>query len=60
MNEQVDCKSEEGITIGLIDSLIYICKVLSKRDMTHPQIKEALEDIQNDKDCAKIFNGDTT
>ena len=59
-NEHIECRSEEGITIGLIDSLIYICRVLVKRDMTLPKVIEALKDIQDDDDCAKILNADTT
>ena len=52
----VDCRSEEGITIGLIDSLISIARVLSKRDLkASDQIKEALKDLRSDEDIAFII-----
>lgn len=35
MDTSTDCRSEEGITVGLCDSLIAIARVLAKRDLTH-------------------------
>ena len=46
----IDCRSEEGITIGLIDSLISISRVLAGRDFSHPATIEALKDLGSDDD----------
>lgn len=52
-----NCKTPTGITVGLIDSIISICRVLSPRlqkvrDLRRwpPVIKEALRDLYEDKD----------
>ncbi|WP_284464875.1 hypothetical protein [Chryseobacterium sp.] len=53
----IDCRTEEGITIGLIDALISISRVLVKRDLNATkQIKEALKDLINDEDLSAILN----
>lgn len=51
-----DCRSEEGITIGLVDALISISRILSKRDLNSPQIKEALKDLVGDEDLKFILS----
>ena len=56
MNEtKTDCQSEEGITVGLIDALISIARVLAMRDMNKKEVKEALKDLKDDKDIKKIL-----
>lgn len=52
---RTDCRSEEGITVGLIDALISICRILAKRDLTTPQAGEALLDLRQDEDVLKVF-----
>jgi hypothetical protein len=55
MSETVgDCRSEVGITVGLIDSLISIARVLAHRDFSDPQVVEALLDFAGDEDIAWI------
>lgn len=50
-----DCRSEEGITVGLIDALISIARVLAKRDLRkHKAVREALKDLDNDEDFGAI------
>ena len=51
----LSCKSETGITIGLIDAMISISRVLAKRDFTDPDVMEALKDIREDHDVATIM-----
>ena len=41
-----DSKSETGKTIGLIDALITILSVLSERELSEPEIQEALKDLK--------------
>lgn len=54
-----DCRSYDGITTGLIDSLIFICRVLSDRlEVPYgPEVKEALKDFRSDEDVTKVFWG---
>lgn len=55
MEIRTDCRSEDGVTVGLIDSLIFIARVLSKRNLTSLEVKEALADFQSDEDIALLF-----
>lgn len=50
-----DCRTETGITIGLIDSLITIARILVPRDLTDSHVVEALEDLASDEDVARIM-----
>lgn len=45
-----DCRSEEGITVGLIDAIITLFRVLRRRDLSGLAITEALKDLANDED----------
>lgn len=56
MKEQIiDCRSEKGITIGLIDSIISICRILKDRNLNHEEVKEALKDLKSDEDLKFIL-----
>jgi hypothetical protein len=50
-----DCRSEEGITVGLIDALIAVCRVLAPRDLTTPMAREALRDLLADEDVRLVL-----
>ena len=50
-----DCREEIGITVGLIDSIITQCRILSKRDLTSKEVKEAFKDLQDDEDLKFIL-----
>lgn len=45
-----DCRTDEGVTVGLIDALIAICRVLRKRSLSDGAIQEALRDLACDED----------
>ncbi|MBX4189829.1 hypothetical protein KW791_00825 [Candidatus Parcubacteria bacterium] len=49
-----DCRDEDGITVGLVDSIISIARILVKRDLASPAVSEALKDLQNDEDVSKV------
>jgi hypothetical protein len=53
-----DCRTNEGITIGLIDSIIIISRVLSKMDLFGDSVNQALKDLRNDEDVKKIMNNE--
>lgn len=58
-NTSTDCDSEEGITVGLIDSIISISKVLSRRldgNALSDAIHEALKDLMDSKDLKAVLD----
>lgn len=52
---ETDCRTEEGITVGLIDSVITVARVLAKRDLSTPAVLEALRDLRTDSDVASLL-----
>lgn len=57
MNQShTDCRSETGITVGLIDAHITISRVLSSRDMSSPEVIEALKDLKADSDFKVLLD----
>lgn len=55
---ETDCRSEVGITVGLIDSLIVICRVLKSRNLSASEVKEALKDLSSDEDLMSILSAE--
>jgi len=51
-----DCRAEEGITVGLIDAIIAIARIASKRDLRPKVVREALADLQDDEDVAFLLS----
>ena len=49
-----DCRSETGVTVGLIDSLMSICHVLIERDLSPVEIREALSDLNSNEAVRQI------
>lgn len=50
-----DCRSEEGIAVGLIDGLISIYRALSRLDLTGwAAVRQALLDLLGDEDALKV------
>lgn len=49
------CRSETGVTVGLIDAVISISRVLATKDLSAPEVKEALKDLQQDEDFNKLL-----
>ena len=52
-----DCRSETGITVGLVDSLISIARVLAVRDLSPLEVLEAIKDLRSDEDIAYLLGG---
>lgn len=60
MNENTitDCRTEESITVGLIDAIISISRVLRYRNLKDSNaVKEALKDLRQDKDLYYVMIG---
>lgn len=51
-----DCRSEDGITIGIIDGIITLARLGAIRDLSSPNIKSALKDLIQDEDLKYILN----
>jgi len=51
-----DCKTEEGITVGLIDAMMSIARVLRDRELHSEVVQEALQDIRDDDDMHWLMN----
>jgi len=52
---ETDCRTEEGTTVGLIDSMITLGRVLAKRDLSTLAVLEALRDLRTDSDVASLL-----
>lgn len=50
-----DCRTDEGITVGLVDTIITAARVLRQRDLTGPAVMEALNDLRADEDVAWLL-----
>lgn len=50
-----ECRSAEGVTVGLIDALISILRVLAVRDLTPLAVREALLDLTGDGDLQLLL-----
>lgn len=55
-DDYMNCRTDDGVTVGLIDSIIAIARVLAKRDLSNQGIKEALLDLQQDEDIAFLLD----
>lgn len=53
-----DCRSDDGVTVGLIDGIISSARVLAKRDLSPPAVAEALKDLRADEDVAQLLGRD--
>ena len=51
-----DCRTEVGVTVGLIDGIIAMARVLSNSDLSSPEVVEALKDLRADEDIQKLFS----
>jgi len=44
-----ECRTPDGITTGLVDSINTICQLLIIRDLSAPEVVEALRDLKQDR-----------
>jgi hypothetical protein len=54
---KTDCRSDEGVTVALIDSIIGIARVLCGRNLETREVTEALKDLRNDEDVKSLLIG---
>ena len=48
--EEISCRSDEGITVGIVDAIITSLRLLKNRDLKSQSVQEALLDIGDDSD----------
>lgn len=51
-----DCRTDEGVTVGLIDTIINSARLLATRNLDHPAIVEAIKDLCGDSDVLKLVS----
>ena len=51
-----DCRTPEGVTVGLVDGIIAMSRVLRTMQVT-PAVQEALKDLRQDEDVAWLVGG---
>jgi hypothetical protein len=54
-DDGADCRSEVGVTVGLIDAVITMARVLTLRDLNSVAAREALADLRDDEDVAALL-----
>jgi hypothetical protein len=52
---ETSCRSEVGVTVGLIDAMISIARVLARRPIDGPTVRAALTDLASDEDVRAIM-----
>lgn len=50
-----DCRSFDGVTVGLIDTIINCSRLLKHRDKTAPAVQEAMADLRHDEDVEALI-----
>ena len=50
-----DCRTPVGVTVGLIDGIIAMARVLRHADLSSVEVQEALKDIRADEDMAFLM-----
>lgn len=56
-NSFTECGTHEGLTVGLIDAIITISKVLHKQDLINSlEIDDALSDLRSTKEIKNLMN----
>lgn len=55
---ETDCRTPEGVAVGLIDGVIAICRTLRTampETLEHPAVIEALKDLRDHEDVLAIL-----
>ena len=54
--KEVSCRSDEGVTVGIVDAIITSLRLLKNRDLKPQSIQEVLLDIGDDPDFSHLLN----
>lgn len=55
MITHTDCRSAEGIAVGLIDGMLAAARVLCGQDLTSPPVVEAMKDFAQDEGIQRLL-----
>lgn len=58
MKTKTDCRTEVGITVGIIDSIINGFRLLRNRTTVEVPVQQALLDLHSDEDVRHVIDGD--
>jgi hypothetical protein len=50
-----DCRTDIGVTVGLIDGIIAMCRILANSDLASYEVQEALKDLRSDEDIELVL-----
>lgn len=50
-----DCRTDEGITVGLIDAVITISRIMRGRNTSSQAVQEVLNDLAHDEDFTNLL-----
>lgn len=56
LQNPTDSRTENGITIGLIDSILTCASVLRSRNLDNPEVGEALKDLVSSKELSWLLD----
>jgi len=56
MEITTDCRTEDGITVGIVDAFITLLRLFQCRDLSSDAVKEALKDLSSDEDYLYLAN----
>ena len=56
-HNSTDCRTPDGITVNLIDSVITICRLLRDRSIEAPAVRDAVSDLRSDPDVRAVMLG---
>lgn len=56
-HSHTNCRDDHGVTVGLIDGIIAMARVLRNRNLQSDAVQEALADLRSDEDIEFIFTG---
>lgn len=56
MITETDCRSEVGITVGIVDSMITMMRLIKNRSFESEEVAEALRDLLADEDFGDFLS----
>jgi hypothetical protein len=58
MKTKTDCRTDEGITVSIIDTIINSFRLLKDRKLTTVPVQQAMLDLYSDEDVRQVIDGD--
>lgn len=51
-----ECRNYDGITVGLVDAIMAILRILATRDLQQQDVQDALADLLQDPDLKTVMD----